>query len=428
MLEEHGLLPNYTLLDDSVTLDVGLSWTDPDTSTYQTEHAQFQRGSAQAIREFAPGATFYARGWEITIDAVDLGVDRCAIRPWVFCPACGYAVDIAAEGTEQQVPGLPAMRQRRHRRHRPAARRRRADPRDGRGPPRRGDDLRPARQRDSRAFQVVTAADVDPAQIARRWFVEDVGSRAAPICGRWICAGSTSASPATATSRTIAGAEYSGALFRVCAGCGKLDTDAGRNLPHEHRPWCRYRTATDEHTEHRCALPDAAHPGPAVAAAQRRDDGRRLRRAQPGRSCAARPARAARRASRPHPHRARRRPHPQRRLRQPRRRPAARRRARAAPATSPTSPSPAGSMRCCALRGSGSATANAATRSVRRAIAACCHSWHPRTPGVCHGRRPNGTCAPCSASVPTTSQAAGTSRRSRRPRTPNRTWSSSSAR
>jgi hypothetical protein len=58
VLEEYGLLPNYTLLDDNVTLDVGLSWMNPDTKTFQTEHARIRRGSAQAIREFAPGARF----------------------------------------------------------------------------------------------------------------------------------------------------------------------------------------------------------------------------------------------------------------------------------------------------------------------------------------------------------------------------------
>lgn len=247
VLEEHGLLPNYTLLDDSVTLDVGLSWTDPDTSTFKTEHAQFQRGSAQAIREFAPGARFYARGWEITIDAVDLGVDQVAIRPWVFCPACGYAVDVAVDGVERPVPSCPrcgstgiadtgqrvdvvALT------HVTAEVRRDevmiSDRRD---------------QRDNRVFQVVTAADVDPAQIARRWFVQDVGLGCTYVRAmdlRWINIGN----PGHGSNRTIAGEEYSGALFRLCSGCGKLDTDAGRNLPHEHRPWCRYRAAAEEHT------------------------------------------------------------------------------------------------------------------------------------------------------------------------------------
>jgi ATP-dependent helicase YprA (DUF1998 family) len=247
VLEEHGLLPNYTLLDDSVTLDVGLSWTDPDTNTFQSEHAQFQRGSAQAIREFAPGARFYARGWEITIDAVDLGVDQVSIRPWVYCPACGYATDVAVEGVEQQVSACPRCGsagigdtgQRMdvvELTHVTAEVRRDevmiSDRRD---------------QRDNRTFQVVTAADVDPAQVRRRWFVEGVGlgcTYARAMTLRWVNIGI----PGHGSTRMIAGSDHSGALFRVCEGCGKLDTDAGRNRPHEHRPWCRYRSAAGEHT------------------------------------------------------------------------------------------------------------------------------------------------------------------------------------
>ncbi len=247
VLEEHGLLPNYTLLDDSVTLDVGLSWTNPDTGKFESRHDQLRRASAQAIREFAPGNRFYARGLEIAIDAVDLGVDRVAIRPWAFCPACGYAVDIEAGGTAQHPGSCPRCGssgigdtgQRLdvvELTHVTAEIRRDeaviSDRRD---------------ERDSRHFAVVTAADVDPAQIRRRWFVEDSGFGATFVRSmdlRWINIGV----PGHGSSRIIAGTEYSGALFRVCSGCGKLDTDAGRNLPHEHRPWCRFRTVPDEHT------------------------------------------------------------------------------------------------------------------------------------------------------------------------------------
>ncbi|MEK8226467.1 hypothetical protein NKG05_10910 [Oerskovia sp. M15] len=55
VLEEFGLFPNYTLLDDSVSLEVAVSWMDPDTQTYQYEPLVLERGSAQALRDFAPG-------------------------------------------------------------------------------------------------------------------------------------------------------------------------------------------------------------------------------------------------------------------------------------------------------------------------------------------------------------------------------------
>lgn len=247
VLEEYGLLPNYTLLDDTVTLDVGLSWTDPDSNEFKSDHAQFQRGSAQAIREFAPGATFYARGWEIAIDAIDLGIDGESIRPWVFCPACGFAADVAATGQEQQIsscprcgsPGVADTGQRLdvvELTHVSAEVRR--------------DEAMISELRDERrtnSFQIISAADVDPANIARQWFAESTGlgcTYLRTMDVRWINVGAAG----HGTSRIISADERAGALFRVCSGCGKLDSDTGRNRPHEHRPWCPYRTATTENT------------------------------------------------------------------------------------------------------------------------------------------------------------------------------------
>jgi ATP-dependent helicase YprA (DUF1998 family) len=247
VLEEYELLPNYTLLDDTVTLDVGLSWTDPDTGAYEYGSARFQRGSAQALREFAPGATFYARGWEIAIDAVDLGLDGASIRTWAFCPACGYAIDVMESGRERPVPSCPrcgstgigdtGQRLDVVELTRVSAEVRR-------------DEVAISDRRDERghvAFQVVAAADVDPDHIARRWFVEGTGlgcTYLRVIDLRWINLGP----PGHGATRIIAGGDRQGGLFRVCSGCGKKDTDTGRNRPHEHRPWCPYRTSATEVT------------------------------------------------------------------------------------------------------------------------------------------------------------------------------------
>ncbi|CAM3470417.1 DEAD/DEAH box helicase [Occultella aeris] len=247
VLEEYGILPNYTLLDDTVTLDVGLSWVDPDTNTFESSHAQFQRGSANAIRDFAPGATFYARGWEIAIDAVDLGMDGESIRPWAFCPACGFAADVALEGKEQRYATCPRCGSAGiadtgqlldvvELTHVTSEVRR--------------DEVMISDHRDDRArtpFQIVTAADVDPKLISSQWFAEGTGigcTYARSMDVRWINVGP----PGHGVTRVMSGEERPGALFRVCAGCGKLDTDSGRNRPHEHRPWCPHRTAADEHT------------------------------------------------------------------------------------------------------------------------------------------------------------------------------------
>ena len=247
VLEQYGLLPNYTLLDDTVVLDVGLSWTDPDTNTFQTEHAQFQRGSAQAIREFAPGATFYARGWEIVIDAIDLGLDGESIRPWAFCADCGFAADVALDGQPVVISSCPRCGSTGI-----ADRGQRLDVvelthvsaevrRDEASISDRSDE------RTSRRFELVAAADIDPAHIDRRWFVEDIGlgcTYLTCVDVRWTNLGTSG----HGAGRLLSGAEHAGSLFRVCRGCGKLDVEAGHNRAHEHRPWCRYRTAVDEQT------------------------------------------------------------------------------------------------------------------------------------------------------------------------------------
>jgi ATP-dependent helicase YprA (DUF1998 family) len=247
VLEEYGLLPNYTLLDDSVTLDVGLSWTDPDSGTHEYGAAQFQRGSAHALREFAPGATFYARGWEITIDAVDLGLDGASIRTWAFCPRCGYATDVAETGRELPVPPCPrcgshGIQDTGQRLDVVELTRVSAEV--------RRDEVAISDRRDERgrvAFQIVAAADIDPANAGLRWFVEDTGlgcTYLRTVDLRWINLGPSG----HGATRTIGGDERQGMLFRVCSGCGKKDTDSGRNRPHEHRPWCPHRTSAVEVT------------------------------------------------------------------------------------------------------------------------------------------------------------------------------------
>ncbi|MFS0703396.1 DEAD/DEAH box helicase [Cellulomonas sp. 179-A 9B4 NHS] len=247
VLEQYGVFPNYTLLDDGVTLDVGFSWMDPDTQQFETSHAEFRRGAGQAIRELVPGATFYASGWEIAIDAVDLGNDGSAVRPWRFCPGCGYATDVGTEGAERQIASCPrcggtgiADTGQRYEvvelQHVTAEVRR-----DEAVITDRSDD------RERTRFQIPVAVDIDPENVADRWFVDGVGLGCALLRRvdlRWVNLGL----PSLGGARRIAGYELQAGLFRVCAGCGKLDSDAGTNKPHEHRPWCPHRTARDEQT------------------------------------------------------------------------------------------------------------------------------------------------------------------------------------
>jgi ATP-dependent helicase YprA (DUF1998 family) len=245
VLEEFGILPNYTLLDDMVTLDVSVTWIDPETQEYHTEPESFARSAANALREFAPGATFYARGLEILIDAVDLGPDDSSVRTMTFCPACGFAADLSAPGGAAPsvcprcgVAGLSGME---HRldvvelsRVSSQVRRDEAAISD------RSDE------RTRERYTITVSADIDPEHVAKRWYITgyDFGAKyLRQLVIRWANLGRAGHGPA----RQIAGNQVQAPLFRVCEGCGVLDRTVGANRPEEHRAWCRYRKDPDEH-------------------------------------------------------------------------------------------------------------------------------------------------------------------------------------
>ncbi len=246
VLERYGVLPNYTLLDDSVTLDVGVTWIDPDTQQYMGEATSYQRGSRVALTELAPGATFYAQGLAAKIDAVDLGAGESNIHTWRLCPQCGWA-GITLNGEEpptvtacprcgtgaiadvsQQLQVVEMARVSAE------VRRDEASINDSRD------------ERHKESFTVVTAADIDPVNMDRAWFVGESEFGAEYLRRldvRWLNMGRRTSQGRT---RTVAGQETTTGLFRVCSSCGQLDGAAGRNSRYEHRSWCRHRNAATE--------------------------------------------------------------------------------------------------------------------------------------------------------------------------------------
>ena len=243
-LERFGLLPNYTLLDDSVRLDAAVSWIDPDTQEWRNDPYTYERGSAVAIHELAPGSYFYAQGLEIPVDAVDLGPGGEAVEDWTFCPECGFAQRVA-DGAVTECPrcrskGIGDAAQRM-----PAAELKTVS-----AVARRDEAVIGDRSDDRRrtAFTVKVAADLDPAGIVRRWYDQGTGfgvTYARDLTIRWINVGKRAGS---GPSRFLAGSEVTGPLFRVCDTCGQLDSQAGGNNRRDHRPWCPRRDQTVEMT------------------------------------------------------------------------------------------------------------------------------------------------------------------------------------
>src|SRR5690606_15154979 len=206
----------------------------------EDEARDYSRASAVALRDFAPGATFYAGGYAITIDAVDLGHEGEAVQTYAFCAACGYAHRVDDSPMPSACPRcgdtrLPDLKQRvdvvELERVSSAISRERATI----------DDSRDDRVRTR--YSVLTAADVDPAKVVRQWFVEDSGLGAKYLRAmtlRWVNLGDSGKPGA---GRELAGDNVQAPLFRVCEACGHQDTDTHVNRPTEHRPWCRHRRA-----------------------------------------------------------------------------------------------------------------------------------------------------------------------------------------
>ncbi|GAA2489571.1 DEAD/DEAH box helicase [Nocardia seriolae] len=254
VLERYGVLPNYTLLDDSVTLDVGITWLDAETEQYTSDSVSYRRGARVALTELAPGATFYAQGLAVKIDAVDLGAGESSIHTWWVCPQCGW-VAIGHAG-EDVPPPIQCARCHTGRiadvsqqlqvveMSRVSAEVRRDEASIN--------DARDERHRES--FKVVAAADIDPDHVMRRWFLTDRDFGAEYLRRmdiRWLNMGRKTSQGG---KRFIAGEETASGLFRVCSGCGQLDQIVGVNRPHEHRSWCRYRNASDENHVRSIAL------------------------------------------------------------------------------------------------------------------------------------------------------------------------------
>ncbi len=245
-LEARGLLPNYALLDDTTTLDVGLWWIDEETGEHRSSDEQYVRGSRTALGELAPGATFYVKGTSVEIDGVDLGTSRNpATEVRRFCPACGWSRrwsdseaatscprcgSAQAADAGQLLTTLPFRRASAHTSRERALR--------------ENDDEERVKTR----FAVVTTVDAEPGDIAAAWRLKEYpfGAevlRSADI--RWINLGPVDRG---GVATEVAGYELTAPRFQACRYCGVVpaaqsgvrDTTEAR-----HRGWCRQRKEPD---------------------------------------------------------------------------------------------------------------------------------------------------------------------------------------
>ena len=242
-LEEFGLLPNYTLLGDATLLGVGVSETNPETGERETESLSVSRDSAQALYEFAPGATFFTQGLEVQVDAVDLGVQADAIEEWVLCADCGYGKNLTEEGGKAPLAcprcGSASIADIGQKYSLVEFQRATAEV--------VRDESTISDYRDDRPpnpFDVVTEFDLDPERRSVLW--GESGSRLGcafyeSMTVRYVNLGRAG----SGRTAKIAGVQGEKSLFALCPGCGTDQSKATSPGRHGflHRPWCKYRKA-----------------------------------------------------------------------------------------------------------------------------------------------------------------------------------------
>lgn len=249
-LEQRGVLPNYSLLDDTVTLDVTLHWFDQASGEFNEEQRSYDRGSALALSEWAPGATFYAQGAAVRIDAVHVGTDLSTLlQTWRVCAVCGWSrVHRHSAGEEPPVPaacprcGDPAVSDTGQALHvLPLEKVSAQVSRDAAAI----SDARDERERAQ--FSIVPAADVDPDEVTDAWQLTGYPFGAEYIRQvevRWVNVGHLGERGAP---RTLAGWEVTAPQFLVCPGCGVVPAaQRARDVQDaRHRAWCRHRLRMD---------------------------------------------------------------------------------------------------------------------------------------------------------------------------------------
>jgi ATP-dependent helicase YprA (DUF1998 family) len=240
-LGELSLLPNYNLRDDYTELDVSLWWTtddEGDKNLQASEHT-YARGSRTALTEFAPGAVFYARGYRVEIDALEIGPSgQPHWRRRRLCPECGW-------GTESVDPA-PASCPRCHDTsvadagavHKVLELRRVS------AVHRRDDALieDEAEERTRTRFTTVTGVDVEPEHVERAWQLAGRAFGAEYVRQATIRTINVGRSDRPGPDTAIAGERGSAPRFPTCTYCGVVRHGSEDKV--RHRGWCSTRRGT----------------------------------------------------------------------------------------------------------------------------------------------------------------------------------------
>ncbi|MHA6802321.1 DEAD/DEAH box helicase [Salinifilum ghardaiensis] len=236
-LGELSLLPSYNLRDDNTELDVSLWWTtDDENGKLQASKDTYPRGSKNALTEFAPGNVFYAQGYRVEIDAVEIGpVGQPHWKRTRLCPECGWGAEQVEPAPEScprchttAVADTGAVHKVLELRRVSAVHRRDEAIIE--------DDTE---DRTSRQYDTIACVDVDPKHIPDAWRHEHRAFGAEYARQATIRTLNVGRSDRPGAELAIAGERGQAPRFPACAHCGVVRQTSEENV--RHRGWCTTR-------------------------------------------------------------------------------------------------------------------------------------------------------------------------------------------
>lgn len=95
-LTDLGVLPNYAFPESGVRLNAEVYF--PRAWGRDPERFEWVRGAGEAIRDLAPGNTFYAQKRRFNITRVEMGTsDNADVTRWRFCSRCTHIEEVKVE-------------------------------------------------------------------------------------------------------------------------------------------------------------------------------------------------------------------------------------------------------------------------------------------------------------------------------------------
>jgi hypothetical protein len=255
-LERLGLLPNYTLLDDSTTLEATTWWRDDD-GNYESDTVDYVRPARLAVRELAPGNWFYVGGHRHKIDALDVGeASEPSYETWRLCPECGYGrVETPDSTVLTQCPRCASPGIADAGVVQTMLRLKRVFASSSEEQARVFDETD---ERDREQYDVVTTVDADPTHISQAWKLTEQTFGAERSGRTHIRTINLGFQKRHGDKVTIAGGDRHATRFNVCPHCGAVadvrDDRDGERPERLHQGWCVVRRGTKANDPDRIVL------------------------------------------------------------------------------------------------------------------------------------------------------------------------------